>query len=166
MSANSGDPRFKEIDEITSVIMRFPKERLASFTCSFGAAESSALDLIGTEGRLRVEHAYEYATTTELHAFKNGKVTKKKFSKRDQFAPELEYFSECVIKNRQPEPSGHEGLADIRIISALLESAKTGRPVALEPFKKTVRPSSEQQISKRNNAQSPSVFHAKSATGE
>jgi hypothetical protein len=33
--------RFQKIDEMASVVMRFPDERLASFTCSFGGAEVS-----------------------------------------------------------------------------------------------------------------------------
>jgi predicted dehydrogenase len=48
-------PRFEEVDEMTSAILRFPGDRLASFTCSFGAADYSSYRVIGTEGVLRVE---------------------------------------------------------------------------------------------------------------
>jgi predicted dehydrogenase len=34
-SANNGDKRFKLVEEMTSVMMGFPDERLATFTCSF-----------------------------------------------------------------------------------------------------------------------------------
>ena len=40
-SANNGEPRFQKIDEVTSVVMRFPDERLATFTCSFGRRHQS-----------------------------------------------------------------------------------------------------------------------------
>src|ERR1700733_9501840 len=33
MSANNGESRFQGVDEMMSVVMRFPGERLASFTC-------------------------------------------------------------------------------------------------------------------------------------
>jgi len=69
----------------------------------------------------------------------------KKFEKRDQIAPEILYFSECVLSGRQPEPSGREGLADVRVITALYESARTGRPVRLGPFEKRKRPTLEQE---------------------
>jgi len=49
-SANSGEERFREVDEMSSVIMRFPEERLASFTASFGAADVSAYRVAGTKG--------------------------------------------------------------------------------------------------------------------
>ena len=36
--------------------------------------------------------------------------------------------------NREPEPSGEEGLQDVRIVQALYESAETGKAVAIPPF--------------------------------
>ena len=59
----------------------------------------------------------------------NGKTTRKRIGKRDQFAPELLYFSDCILKNREPEPSGEEGMQDVRIVQALYESAETGKAV-------------------------------------
>ena len=55
----------------------------------------------------------------------DGKSTRKKIGKRDQFAPELLYFSDCILKDRSPEPSGEEGLQDVRIVQALYESSRT-----------------------------------------
>ena len=46
---------------MTSAILRFPGERLAPFTCSFGAADVASYRIVGTKGDLRVEPAYEYA---------------------------------------------------------------------------------------------------------
>jgi predicted dehydrogenase len=54
-SANDGQKRFRRVDEMTSVVMHFPGERLASFTCSFGAADVSRYALIGTKGILTAE---------------------------------------------------------------------------------------------------------------
>ena len=50
------------------------------------------------------------------------------------------------VKNREPEPSGSEGLADVRVIEALYRSARIGKPVKLsvEPRKK--RPMLKQEI--------------------
>src|SRR5687768_16104791 len=39
--ARSKDRRFREVDEMTSAVLRFPGERLATFTCSFGAADTA-----------------------------------------------------------------------------------------------------------------------------
>ena len=48
----------------------------------------------------------------------DGKKTEKTFKPGDQFAPELIYFSDCIIPDRVLEPPGHEGLADVIVINA------------------------------------------------
>jgi predicted dehydrogenase len=146
-SANSGDRRFLECEETTSAILRFPgKERLASFTCSFGAADVSMYRVVGTKGDLVMEPAYEYAGELTQKTTIDGRSRERTFAKRDQFAPELLHFSECIQTGATPEPSGYEGLADVRVIRALYRSADSGQPVTLEPFDKHDRASLDQEI--------------------
>src|SRR3954471_20193724 len=141
-SANNGDSRFLQCEETTSAILRFPgRERVATFTCSFGAADVSAYRVVGSKGELVMEPAYEYADELEQKVTVNGRTRQRTFPKRDQFAPELINFSECILTGAAPEPSGLEGLADVRVIRALYRSADSGQPVILAPFDKQDRPS-------------------------
>jgi glucose-fructose oxidoreductase len=143
-SASSDDPRFREVDEMTSAILRFPGNRVAAFTASFGAADVSSYRIVGTKGDLRVEPAYEYQGGLAHHLTVAGRSTRRRFAKRDQFAAELIYFSECVLRDLEPEPSGLEGMVDVRIIEALRFSASTGRSVPLPEFPRERRPSLRQ----------------------
>jgi predicted dehydrogenase len=146
-SANSGDRRFLECEETTSAILRFPgRERLASFTCSFGATDVSMYRVVGTKGDLVMDPAYEYAGELKQRTTINGRSRERTFPKRDQFAPELIHFSECILTGATPEPSGYEGLADVRVIRAIYRSADTGQPITLEPFDKHDRASLDQEI--------------------
>jgi predicted dehydrogenase len=146
-SANNGDPRFLECEETTSAILRFPgRERLASFTCSFGATDVSSYRVVGTKGELVMDPAYEYAGELKQRVTVGGRTRTRTFAKRDQFAPELIHFSECILTGAEPEPSGWEGLADVRIIRALYRSADTAQVVSLEPFSKEDRPSLDQEV--------------------
>ena len=61
-------------------------------------------------------------------------LTARRSQKRDQFAAELLHFSDCVLKDRAPEPSAEEGAQDVRIVEALYESARQGRAIAVAPF--------------------------------
>jgi predicted dehydrogenase len=140
-----GDERFEEVDEAISVLMQFPNDCLATFTCSFGASATSTYRLVGTRGDLCMDPAYEYIGEKELTVTVDEKSRTQKFQQVDQFAAELEYFTECIQKNREPEPSGVEGMADVRIIEAIHESIETGGPVNLEPFAKRSRPSNAQR---------------------
>jgi predicted dehydrogenase len=146
-SANNGEPRFQQCEEMTSAILRFPgRERLASFTCSFNGGDVSSYRVVGTQGELVMDPAYEYAGELKQRVTVDGRTRERTFPKRDQFAPELISFSECILTGAAPEPSGWEGLADVRVIRALYRSADTGQPVSLEPFTKEERPSLEQEI--------------------
>lgn len=139
------DDRFSEVAEMTSVILRFPEERLASFTCSFGAASVSTYHLVGTKGDLRVDPAYSWQGEIK-HTLTIGKDKKEhSFKSRDQLAAEFVYFSDCILQDQDPEPSGMEGLNDVCIINALHHSLETGNFVKLDLDDKE-KPSDDQSI--------------------
>jgi glucose-fructose oxidoreductase len=161
-SANNGEPRFEQSEEMTGAILRFPgRERLATFTCSFNGADVSTYRVVGTKGELVMDPAYEYAADLKQRVTIDGRTRERTFSKRDQFAPELISFSECILTGAAPEPSGWEGLADIRIIRALYRSVETGQPVSLPPFSKEDRPSLEQEL-RRPPVRKPDLVNTES----
>jgi predicted dehydrogenase len=145
-AATNGDRRFTESEEMLSALVRFPGDRLASFTVSNGASDTGWFEIVGTKGKLRMSPAFEYAHGLELEVTVKGRTRRSKYPKRDQFAPELLHFSDCILGRAQPEPSGLEGQADVRIVQALLESAKSGRPVRLPAFEAGSGPRLEQEI--------------------
>jgi predicted dehydrogenase len=157
--ANSGDPRFRETEEMVAATLRFPGDRLATFTCSFGAADIATYHVVGTRGDLELNPAYEYAAEIRQRVTVNGRTRERTFPKRDQFAPELVSFSECVLNGAEPEPSGREGLADVRVIRAIYASAEAGgRAVRLAPFQKEIRPTLDQEV-RRPPVRQPSLVN-------
>ncbi len=151
--------RFTEVEETVSAIMRFPDERVAVFTSSFGTEHTSAYDLLGTEGRLRLDPAYALAGDLKLSVTAKGRTRQRVFKKRDQFAPQLLYFSDCILHDREPEPSGREGLNDVRIIEALQRSASTGTLVRLPVSAPDPQPTLRQETH-RPAVHKPALFHA------
>jgi len=145
-TANNGDRRFREVEEMTSAILRFPGERLATFTCSFGAADTATYRVIGTEGDLCLDAAYEYAEEMTMVVTVKGRTREQSFPQQDQFAAELLHFSDCVRSGEEPAPSGREGLADVRVIEALYRSARSGTRVRLGDFAPGRRPEPDQVI--------------------
>jgi predicted dehydrogenase len=163
VSINSGSSTLAEIDETTAAILQFGNERLAAFVTSFNAADVASYRIVGTKGNLHADPAYEYAEGLEYTLTINDRTTRKIFAKRDQFAPELLYFSDCILKNREPEPSGEEGLQDVRIVQALYKSARAGRPIPIRPFTKTRRPTDRQRIT-RPQIKKPRLIKVQSAS--
>ncbi|HYF14587.1 MAG TPA: Gfo/Idh/MocA family oxidoreductase [Phycisphaerales bacterium] len=132
-AAKPNDARFREVDETFSAILRYPGERVGSFTCSFGCNDSSRYTVVGTEGSVTLDPAFEYAEGLGLELTIGDKKPKKReYAKRDQFAAEIMYFSHCLLTGEHPEPSGVEGLNDVAIMRALLRSAREGRAVRVD----------------------------------
>jgi predicted dehydrogenase len=161
----AGDERFVSTDEQVGATLRFPGERLATFTVSFGAADCGFYQLLGSKGSLRLDPAYEYAEPMVLQTQIGEKTKKRKFPKHDQIAPELEYFARCVVKDKQPEPSGWEGLHDVRIIQAILESARAGKKVSIDLPDKRERPSAGQAIERPPVQGEPGLVNAEPPSG-
>jgi predicted dehydrogenase len=148
ISVNSGAANVKEIDESTGALLRFTGERVAAFATSFNAADVGWYQIVGTKGDVRVDPGYEYAEALSYHITIDGKTRRERVAKHDQFAPELLYFSDCILRNREPEPSGSEGLQDVRIVQALYKSARTGRAVSIPPYRPAKQPTRRQRITR------------------
>jgi glucose-fructose oxidoreductase len=164
-AASTRDPRFAEVPEMVSCVMRYPDDRLATFTCSFGAADVSSYRVIGTKGDLHMQPAFEYAEGLRHRVTINRRSRERQFRKHDQFAAELLYFSDCIRTGKKPEPSGEEGLADVHIIRCLLKSAAAGRPIAIGELPREAHPTPRQRIN-RPGIRKPKAIHAKSPSGD
>jgi glucose-fructose oxidoreductase len=159
-----GTGKFAEVEEMSAVTLRFPHDRLATFICSFGAADVSEFRIVGTKGQLRLTSAYEYVEPITHHLTINGKERKQTFPKRDQFAPQLLKFSDAILNNSVPEPAGDEGLHDVRIIETLYRSAEQHRPLSLQKVERKRRPTIKQHL-RRPPVKKPELVHAQSPSG-
>lgn len=130
-SLNSSDNRHRDFSETFVGLLNFSNRRVASFAVSLGAADHSMFEIIGTRGILKMDPAYEVAKDLKSEITIGDWRVREIFRRRDEFASELAYFSDCVIHDKQPQPSGQTGLADVRIIRALILSAETNSPVSL-----------------------------------
>ena len=112
--------------------------RCAALGASWAAAQAELSALAESSRLLRVPARLEITI--------GKKTTVQPYVKRDQFGPELLYFSDCILNNRTPEPSGLEGMVDVHIIRSLYKAAQTGRVVTLKKFPRHQRPNLRQEI--------------------
>ncbi len=154
------DARFREVDEVITVILKFPRDRIATFVASFGAFPGSSYELTGTNGRLKLEPAYDFDSELVLTSTTHEHASLKTFRKRDQFAPELLYFSDCILHNHEIEPSGLEGLADVQIIDAIMASLRTNQTIIVNPIHPPLRPHPDQMRLRPANGKSAPLFNA------
>jgi predicted dehydrogenase len=152
--------RLNGVDETTAAILRFGDERVATFITSFKSADVSTYRVVGTKGVVVVDPAYSQSKPLACQITVGARTETRRGVRHDQFGPQLLYFSRCVQGHHRPEPSGEEGREDVRIVEALYESARIGRPVSVRPRHDDVRPSGAQAIV-RPGRERPRPIHAR-----
>ena len=134
-----GDPRFAEVEEAMLWQMRFPNGVRVQCTCSYATFTSKRYRVLGDKGWADMDPAFAYEglqlkrsriaeDTTEFVAPGIEQISTKH---SNQFALEMDHFAECVVSGKQPWTPGEEGLQDQRIMEAIYESARIGKPVQL-----------------------------------
>lgn len=100
-----------------------------------GTASKSNYEVLCTDGSIARSRAYDYCG---LRLFTNEKregaavKVEHLIPDIDQFAAEMDAFSGAVEKNGPVSTPGEMGLADIRIVLAVLKSVRLGgKPVRL-----------------------------------
>jgi predicted dehydrogenase len=130
-----GDPRFKEVDENVVFQLGFPSGALGSFSCSFGTHRSNRYRCLGDKGGwIGADPAFEYEgielELSEVHG-KDEQRQHPTIAAKQQFALELDHLASCIRGNKQPYTPGEEGLQDLRLLEAILQSARETKRVEL-----------------------------------
>jgi predicted dehydrogenase len=117
-----------------AVTLKFEDGRIAQFTVSYAGEPVGEYIIAGTKGWIAANPAYTFHGAVETKLSVDGKKADGKDKETDQFGGETQYFSECILDGRMPEPNGVEGLRDVRVIAAVEESLRTGAVVKLQPM--------------------------------
>jgi predicted dehydrogenase len=136
------DPRFTEVEETCSFVMRFPSGFIATCSSGYGAHKSQSMRLEGDRGWAELNPAFGYtglklrtSTVQDGHDI----VGEPSIEAADQFAIEMDHMAQCVRNNLRPHTPGEEGLQDQRIVEAIYESTRTGKPVSVMPPREATR---------------------------
>ncbi|WP_055325919.1 Gfo/Idh/MocA family protein [Ralstonia solanacearum] len=119
-----------------SVTLRFAEHRLAQFIVSYSSARVDQYRVIGTQGDLEVSPGFSFGVAPRHRLTLDGRTREQPFDATDQFGGELQYFSDCILNDREPEPNGEEGLADVRILAAIERALESGQSQSLGPFQR------------------------------
>ncbi|MBO0358824.1 Gfo/Idh/MocA family oxidoreductase [Hymenobacter sp. BT186] len=135
-----GNPLFKEVEEMMTFQLRFPGGIVVDSITHYNTHDSRYYRVNTERGWLHLDNAYAY-TGQQLktsHAEGEAKMQNQiTIPAKNQFAAEMDHFSECILENKQPHTPGEEGLQDHRIMDAIYQSARENRPVKLPEVKGT-----------------------------
>src|SRR5215212_1027622 len=124
------DPRFREVPESVAFTLRFPSGALAQCDCSFGTAPSRRYRVHCEEGSIDMDPAFDYRGLRLSLRQGDGRA-ELLIPQVNHFAAEMDHFSDCVLNGKDPRTPGEAGLADLRVIAAIAEAARTGRAVPI-----------------------------------
>ncbi|RYD18537.1 MAG: Gfo/Idh/MocA family oxidoreductase [Verrucomicrobiaceae bacterium] len=130
------DPRFREVPETVAFMLRYPSGIIANCDCSFGTTESRRYRVLCERGYLEMDPAFSYRglrlrTREELGKKESSGLEEVNLRQVDHFAAEMDAFSKAVMEDGEILTPASMGIADLKIIAAINESAMTGKLVRI-----------------------------------
>jgi len=127
------DPRFGNIDMLTSAILEFPSGHCV-FTCSTQVMLQQSMRFYGTEGRLEPEIPFNAAINRIARIYIDdgrdldggGKVTEE-IPPCDQYTIQGDLFSRAIRENGEVPVPLEDALKNMAVIDAVFRSGETGR---------------------------------------
>lgn len=160
VSVRSPTSDLGDIDDTVAVTLRFPGDKLAQFTVSYYANQIDSFIIAGTKGSVHMSPAYGFGEAMEQHVTIGQKKSTETFRATDQFGGELKYFSDCILNNRHPEPDASEGIADLRVMEAVLKAIESKGPVPIHPEQRKGRIDPDAQEQKLSPVNPPEPINA------
>lgn len=123
------------VDEQLAGSLRFQDGFLAHFDCALTMERTQVVQVMGTDGHLRVMEAFvpgEDDVDIELFDLENN-LTRIPVPGGDQYQLMVEHFGDCVLNDRPLRYGPEEAALNMSVIEALYESARReGMPVMVK----------------------------------
>lgn len=119
------------VDESFTGQLRFPNEVFAQFDCGFRSPARSFMEIIGSEGILSVPVPFKPGPHEKIMLKRGEKTQVTEVAGGELYRGEVEDMADAVISGKPARISLADSRGNVAAIRALIESAQTGRPVAL-----------------------------------
>jgi len=116
------DPRFREVEDLVAWQFRFPSGTIANGSTSFSYAGTMAYQAFCENGRLVADPACFYGGNRMTLVGVPAAEREPSFPQIDQFEREMDWMAEVVRGTVPLVTPGEEGLQDVRLMTAILES--------------------------------------------
>ena len=119
------DPQLK-IDRISSGILEF-EGGTSTFTCSTQMSPYQRVNIFGTEGRIEIEIPFNAPPDSPCKMWhqKRDQIEEMSFPVCDQYTIQGDLFSKAILDNVDVPTPLEDGVANMKVIEAIIESSKT-----------------------------------------
>jgi len=127
-------PDYPSVDAQLHAVLNFSGDRTAIIDCSFLLPDQQRCELVAPEGRIWVEQGFNPggAVPVTINLQKGERHIVETIPSSDRYRAEVEYFCDCIHNGVQPETDAQDGLNNMKVIDALLRSARLGQTVTLD----------------------------------
>ncbi len=119
------------IDETFVGQMRFDHDVHAQFDCSFAIPLHWFMEIVGSEGTLNIPSPFKPETDEKIYLTRGDKTETIKIKGQELYIGEVEDMADAILLGREPRISFDDSRANVAVISALLESARSGKSVSI-----------------------------------
>jgi D-xylose 1-dehydrogenase (NADP+, D-xylono-1,5-lactone-forming) len=119
------------IDETFIGQLRFPDDVYAQFDSSFAIPYRSFMEFLGSEATLAIPMPFKPGMNEKVILTRGDTTETINVKGQELYIGEVEDMADTVLSGKPPRVSLADSRANVAAIVALLESAKTGKPVML-----------------------------------
>lgn len=119
------------VDDLFIGELRYPGDILVQITAGFTVPKFTSFDIFGSRGRISMDGPYNPRPHNRLVITSGDEEEVHTFPMFDSFLGEIEDIALAITEGRQPRMSLEESRDNTATMVALLESARTGKPVRL-----------------------------------
>lgn len=119
------------IDESFAGQLRFANDVLAQFDSSFVVPFHTFMEIVGSEGTLNIPRPFRPETDENIYLTRGDKTETIKVPGQELYTGEVENMADAILLGQEPRVSLEDSRANVAVISSLLESARTGKPIKL-----------------------------------
>ncbi len=119
------------IDETFVGQMRFPNGVHAQFDCSFAIPHHSFMEIVGSEATLNIPRPFKPGTDEKIYLTRGDETETIKIKGQELYIGEVEDMADAILLGREPRVSLDDSRANVAALSALLEAARSGKPLKI-----------------------------------
>lgn len=119
------------IDETFVGQMKFGDDLQAQFDCSFVIPFHASMEFVGSEGRLSIPQPFKPGIDEKIYLTRGDQTEPIHIKGQELYIGEVEDMADAILLGREPLISLGDSRGNVAVISALLESARTGEPVRI-----------------------------------
>ena len=119
------------IDDTFVGQLRFAEDILMQFDSSFVIPFHSFMEVIGSEATLNIPHPFKPEKNEKLYLTRGDKTETVKIPGQELYIGEVEDMADSILLGKSPRVSLDDSRGNVQTITALLESARTGKSVHL-----------------------------------